>query len=66
MNCESQTRSVGHISFLSPSYQFENTQSTSFICWVLMIVAVIDSDSVSGVILFGGFKLSMTLKDFAL
>lgn len=41
-------------------------QFTSFICLALTITAAIDSGSLSGVILFGGFKLSVTLKPFAL
>lgn len=52
--------------FFSPSYEFENMQFASFICWALTIAAAIDSGSLSGAILFGGFKLSITLKPFAL
>lgn len=37
-------------------------QFTSFICWALKIAAAIDSDFLSGVILFGGFNLSITIK----
>lgn len=66
VNCESQTQSTGHTSFFSPSYQFENMQFTSFFCWALTVAAVIDSDFLSEVILFGGFKLSITLKAFTL
>lgn len=65
MNCEFQAQSTAHTSlffFSSPSYQFENMQCTSFICWALTIAVVIDSDSLSGVILFGEFMLSITLK----
>lgn len=41
-------------------------RSSQSLCWALIIAAVIDSGYPSGVILWGGFKLSITFKALAL